>query len=76
MKRYDLEFVTGYSDAKKMNESPNGEWVKWEDVEPYVRALLKLQISLTDISATVDNIEWSNLSDIWWEIKSMGIEDE
>lgn len=83
MKRYNFESVitvlwnkyTTEADVE-ISESPDGEWVKWEDVEPYLHALLKLKISLGDISVAVDNVGWCNLSNIWDEIKSMGIKDE
>lgn len=41
MKRYDLEYAVGCShpDAMKMVESADGKWVRFEDVEPTLKAL-------------------------------------
>lgn len=41
MKRYDLEYGTGYTEHRDMIERPEGEWVRFEDAQAATDAAVK-----------------------------------
>ena len=58
MKRYDLE-DTSYCGRCEygMVEDPEGEWVKWEDVEPFVPSFAREKTKLEDEPGAAKNCD-------------------
>jgi hypothetical protein len=53
VKRYDLENVGGYTEYREMREDPDGEWVRFDDME---KVLVVLKVMLGYVA-----YDWTNV---------------